>query len=356
MSLEYTITKYPIDGPLEIKSYEQYLSESKEEYYDIWNRHLVYSENISDFAIIRELGRGAFGKVSLIRDTSTSKNFAMKAMEKRKIIQSKRLQNVKYEKMVLQSNNSPQTIFLESYINDEDQVYFVTPFVCGGDLYHHLVQMEEFNETTARFYTAQVILGLEYLHNVNIIYRDIKPENILIDHTGYIKLADFGFAKPLKKDRTYTFCGTSEYVAPEVILGTGYGFASEWWSLGIFAFEMNCGHTPFYNSDTMKMFSKICKGKYKIPSHFSSNLEDLVTELLQVKLSKRLGNLKGGVSDIKNHNWLKVVNWMALLCRKMTAPYFPDCPIAKEIDKRTGPSVYVRKQKDGSSKADMFDF
>lgn len=173
-----------------------------------------------------------------------------------------------------------------------------------------------------RFYAAQIICIFEYLHSKNIIYRDLKPENILIDRLGYLKLTDFGFAKVVE-GRTYTLCGTPEYLSPEIILNKGHGKPVDWWTLGVLLYEMIAGIDPFSDDDPMMVYQKILKGKVKFPSGFDSNAKSLIKHLLESDLTKRYGNLKGGVDDIKNHRLFKSFNWTGIFDKKISAPYLP---------------------------------
>lgn len=167
-------------------------------------------------------------------------------------------------------------------------------------------------------------LALEYIHKMGMVYRDLKPENIMIDYEGFLKITDFGFCKPVK-DRTYTMCGTPEYIAPEIVQSKGYGCSVDWWSYGILLYEMSAGYSPFSvgNPDQMQMMEKICSGKFRMLPSFSVDLKNLIENILQTDLSKRYGNLKNGVKDITSHAWFKSVNWMKLYDRKMTPPYTP---------------------------------
>lgn len=162
----------------------------------------------------------------------------------------------------------------------------------------------------------------EFLHSKNIIYRDLKPENILIDRAGYLKLTDFGFAK-VCEGRTYTLCGTPEYLAPEILLNKGHGKPVDWWTFGVLLYEMLAGIDPFNDEDPMLIYQKILKGKIKFPSSFLPNAKSLVKHILEQDLSKRYGNLKRGVDDIKNHRLFKGIDWNLILTYKIKAPYLP---------------------------------
>lgn len=162
----------------------------------------------------------------------------------------------------------------------------------------------------------------EYLHGKNIIYWDLKPENILIDHRGFLKLTDFGFAK-IVDSRTYTLCGTPEYLAPEMLLNKGHGKPVDWWTFGILLYEMLAGIDPFSDEDPMLIYQKILKGKVKFPRSFDKNAKSLVKHILQADLSKRYGCLKWGVKDIKNHRFYNGLNWTQLLKWEIEPPYIP---------------------------------
>lgn len=183
-------------------------------------------------------------------------------------------------------------------------------------------RFRNFKERDAKFYASQVCLALEYLHHLDLIYRDLKPENMMLDPVGYLRLTDFGFCK-LVRDRTYTLCGTPEYIAPEIILSKGYGKAVDWWSFGVFLYEMIAGYTPFISDDPMHIYEKITAGKYRFTTDFSTDAKDLIKNILQIDLSRRYGNLKDGVVDIKNHAWFKVIDWQAIHNRKAISPFVP---------------------------------
>merc|ERR1712194_1001644 len=170
----------------------------------------------------------------------------------------------------------------------------------GGELFTHLRKAGKFNNDHTRFYAAQIVMALQNLHNDSIVYRDLKPENLLLDLTGYMKITDFGFAKVVE-DRTWTLCGTPEYLAPEIIQSKGHGRAVDWWALGILIFEMLAGYPPFFDENPFGIYQKILTGRIDFPRHFDVKAKDLIKRLLTHDRAKRFGCLKNGADDIKKH-------------------------------------------------------
>lgn len=195
-------------------------------------------------------------------------------------------------------------------------------YVPGGELFSHLRRAGRFPNEVAKFYVAEISLAIEYLHSLNIIYRDLKPENLLLDVVGHIKITDFGFAKKVE-DRTWTLCGTPEYLAPEIISSKGHGKPVDWWALGILTFEMLAGYPPFFDDSAFGIYEKILAGRIAWPQSFDPNAKDFVKKLLTNDRSKRLGNLKGGAEDVRKHKWFRGVDWIAVLNKRIVPPIRP---------------------------------
>lgn len=303
--------------------WNKFLEKGKEEFDYLVNMKSTTSYNRNSFDFISTLGAGAFGRVFLVKMKGTDDFYAIKLLEKSRIIKKKQVNHTINERKVLQAFNHPFMIYSVCSFQDNSFLYIVLPFVEGGEMFTHLRKRRRFTEDQAKFYGSQVILALEYLHYCGMVFRDLKPENILIHRTGYIKLTDFGFCKIINQ-RTYTLCGTPEYLAPEIILSKGYGMAVDWWSFGVLVFEMCAGSSPFQAPEAMKTYEKIVAGNYSCPKMFTPDLKDLIKNLLQVDLTRRYGNLRNGLNDIKMHMWFEGINWMDVFNMKITPPFLPD--------------------------------
>lgn len=304
------------------QQYSRYLRKLKSEFEERWCQKQRVNMDFNELQRITTLGTGAFGRVLLLRHSKSNKLYAMKVLEKDKVVKMKQVEHTLYEKRILESIRFPFTVYMEFCFKDNTYVYFVMPFVPGGEMFTHLRRMGKFEEPLAKFYASQVILALEYLHFCNLVYRDLKPENIMIEKNGYLKICDFGFCKVLQ-GRTWTLCGTPEYLAPELILSKGYGCSVDWWSFGVLLYEMNAGYPPFYANDSMRTYEKIVSGKYRCPSNFTSDLRDLIRNILQVDISHRFGVMKNGVMDYKNHKWFRGIEWDAVLNCRVHPPFIP---------------------------------
>ena len=279
---------------------------------------------IEDFELLKVLGQGAFGKVFLARHRATMKIYAMKVLKKKNIIETNQLEHTKTEKMILQHVNHPFIVNLEFAFQTADKLYFVLEFMKGGELFNYLSKVDKIGESAAKFYAASVALALGHLHKNNYIYRDIKPENILLDDYGYAKLVDFGLAKFLRlNEQTHTLCGTPEYLAPEVLLGKGHNRPADWWGLGILIYEMLTGTTPFRASNIQTLYTGIVKKEVSFRNtSISVAGRDIIKKLLNKNSSARLG-AKADDDEVLSHPWFAEINLPDLLKRKLIAPYKP---------------------------------
>ncbi|KAJ2959029.1 hypothetical protein NQZ79_g5482 [Umbelopsis isabellina] len=277
---------------------------------------------LDDFHLLRTLGTGSFGRVHLAQSKVNARFYAIKVLKKSEVVRLKQVEHTNNEKHILEAVAHPFLVNMWGTFQDDANLYMVMDYVPGGELFSVLRKSQRFPDHVAKFYAAEVILALEYLHSKDVIYRDLKPENLLLDAQGHLKITDFGFAKHVP-DITWTLCGTPDYLAPEIIQSKGYGKAADWWSLGILIFEMLAGYPPFYDDDHLKLYEKILAGKIKWPTYFDPNAKDLLKRLLTPDLSKRYGNLRGGSDDIKSHRWFEGVDFSRVLGRQIRAPYVP---------------------------------
>lgn len=284
---------------------------------------------VNDFIAGKTLGTGAFGRVKFVTFKATSKNYALKTLKKAAIIKMKQVDHIVSEKAILVSLKHPFIVNMYGSFHDPRYIYMLLEYIVGGEFFTHLRKAGRFENDQSMFYASQIAAIFEYCHSKNIVYRDLKPENILINVDGYVKLTDFGFAKVIEH-RTYTLCGTPEYIAPEVLLNKGHGKPVDWWTLGILIYEMIVGYPPFVDEDPMHIYQKILSGKIVFPKLFDKNAKALVKKLLTADLGKRYGNLKNGVDDIKQHKWFKDLDWNHLLEKQLPAPFKP--PVKGEGD------------------------
>ena len=268
---------------------------------DKYPRNLVLKQprkfEISEYDFLTVLGQGAFGRVSLVREKSSGQFWAIKQLKKSDLIRKKQVDHVKNEITILSSVDHPFIVKMNGLGQDARYLYICIEYIQGGELFTHLRRQKRFGKVQASFFAAQVVLMLEHLHSNNVVYRDLKPENLLIDSMGYLKLSDFGFAKVVK-ERTYTLCGTPEYIAPEILRNQGHGKGADWWALGVLIYEMLVGIDPFNANDPMEIYKRILSVDLKFPTKFYKDGRSLIKHLLQIDLSKRYGNLSNG--DLKS--------------------------------------------------------
>jgi len=283
-----------------------------------------------DFETVSVIGRGGFGRVLLVRKKDTRKVYAMKVLKKSVIAARGEIEHTRTEKSVLSKIDHPFLARLYYSFQNQENLYLIMDFINGGELFHHLSQQKRFSEDRTRFYSAQIVSGLEYLHSLGIIYRDLKPENLLLSSEGNIVMTDFGLSKEglqAKDSRTATFCGTPEYLAPEVIKGEQYTKAIDWWSVGTLIYEMLTGLPPFYTEDEDNMYHKIMTADLVIPAFFSQQVADIIEQFLQRDPRARLQDPE----IIKAHPWFRDTDWDKLLRLEVEPPFKPKVRSAEDL-------------------------
>ncbi|MBN3301111.1 cGMP-dependent protein kinase 2 [Amia ocellicauda] len=273
--------------------------------------------------VIATLGVGGFGRVELVKVRNEDITFAMKCIKKKHIVDTKQEEHIHSERRILEETCSPFIVKLYRTFKDSKYVYMLLEACLGGEIWSLLRDRGSFDEHTAKFCIGCVTEAFDYLHRSGTVYRDLKPENLMLDSEGYVKLVDFGFAKKIGcGQKTWTFCGTPEYVAPEIILNKGHDFSVDFWSLGILVFELLTGSPPFSGTDQMMTYNLILKGIEKIdfPKKVTRRPEDLIRKLCKQNPTERLGNLKNGITDIKKHRWFTGFNWEGLKSRNLMSP------------------------------------
>uniref|UniRef100_A0A6B2L6G2 Protein kinase domain-containing protein n=1 Tax=Arcella intermedia TaxID=1963864 RepID=A0A6B2L6G2_9EUKA len=269
------------------------------------------------------IGTGKFGKVVKARERATGKVVAIKIIKKKDVQEGQDLQHTIAERNILMRINHPFLMRLHSAFQTTEKLVLVMDFVNGGELFYHLVHHPErkFDNERTKFYAAEICLGIEHLHLMGIIYRDLKPENVLIDCEGHIRLTDFGLSKEglFKNDRTSTFCGTPEYLAPEVLLGTKYSNAVDWWGFGALIFEMLTGTAPFFEQDIKKMFQMKITCKIGFPDYVEETAKHLLIRLLDRNPGTRWTDPK----KIKAHPWFSTIDWDKLYKKELQPPFKP---------------------------------
>lgn len=305
-----------------------------------------------DFEVLKLIGKGTFGQVFQVRKRDTKRIYAMKVLSKKVIVQKKEIQHTIGERNILvrtASTESPFIVGLKFSFQTTADLYLVTDYMSGGELFWHLQKEGRFLEDRAKFYIAELILALRHLHQHDIVYRDLKPENILLDANGHIALCDFGLSKAnlAKDDVTNTFCGTTEYLAPEVLLDeAGYTKMVDFWSLGVLVFEMCCGWSPFYAEDTQQMYKNIAFGKVRFPRDALSNEgRNFVKGLLNRNPAHRLG-AKGDAEELMAHPFFNDVDWNRLSKKMVSPPFKPK--LKGELDTSNFDPEFTNALSDGN--------
>jgi len=309
-----------------------------------------------DFEQIKVLGKGGYGTVLLVRQKTTGRLFAQKQLKKASLVVQAKIigtsiplltftmanycvEYTKSERTILEEIKNPFVVKLFYAFQDSSKLYLILEYAAGGELFHHLDTEKMFSEDVAAFYLAEVLIALTALHSQGVIYRDLKPENCLLDAEGHLLLTDFGLSKvtPLpspSNDETATeeeetdsrassMCGTCEYMAPEMIQGRPYGYEVDYWAMGVLLHELLTGSPPFTGPNNRLICDRIIKSKLKLPYYISPDAKDLLTKLLKKVPTARLGCKKGDVAKIRAHRFFRKVDWARLERREVEAPIRP---------------------------------
>uniref|UniRef100_A0A8C9WM14 Protein kinase C n=1 Tax=Scleropages formosus TaxID=113540 RepID=A0A8C9WM14_SCLFO len=278
--------------------------------------------NVDDFIFHKVLGKGSFGKVLLAELKGHGEYFAVKALKKDVVLMDDDVECTMVEKRVLAlAWDNPFLTHLFCAFQTKEHLFFVMEYLNGGDLMFHIQEKGRFDLTRATFYSAEIICGLQFLHSKGIIYRDLKLDNVMLDRDGHIKIADFGMCKEnvFGDNRATTFCGTPDYIAPEILLGQKYSFSVDWWSFGVLLYEMLIGQSPFHGDDEDELFESIRMDTPHYPRWITKESKDLLEKLFERDSTRRLGV----VGNIRAHSFFKTINWSVLERREVEPPFKP---------------------------------
>jgi len=289
--------------------------------------------SLDSFKMIKVIGKGSFGKVFLVREHRTGEMFALKVLRKDNIIKRNQVEHTRTERSVLGYVKHPFIVGLNMAFQSNDKLYFVLDYCAGGELFFHLSKVGKFPEPRARYYAAEIVLAMAYVHELDIVYRDLKPENVLLDARGHVRLTDFGLSKEgisSSSSGATSFCGTPEYLAPEILNRQGHGRAVDWWSLGALLYEMLTGLPPFYCRDREKLFEKIRRGHLDYPRTLSARAQALLRGLLTKDPKRRLGSGPDDAEEIKRHPFFDEIDWEKLAIGEIPPPWEP--PVSNSLD------------------------
>jgi len=314
--------------------------------------------NRKDLKRLGLLGCGGFGAVEMVEHVKTSETYALKALSKGYVVKSGMQQSVISEKNVQLMCDSPFIVTLFETYNGDQSLYFLLELALGGELYATYNKKNMWgNDTCAKYYVAGTTYAFEHLHSKKIVFRDLKPENLLLNDHGHVKLTDMGLAKVIV-GKTFTTCGTPDYFAPELIASKGHTQAVDWWTLGVLTFELLSGHPPFESATPMQIYQKVTKGITRVafPKKCKGHAETFIKALCQTDPQQRLAVKKGGIQNIKEHAWYTGFDWEAMMNRTMKVPYKPQVKSKKDNTNFSArredmpPQVHYKDDKSGWDK------
>mmetsp|Transcript_19058 Transcript_19058/g.31201 ORF Transcript_19058/g.31201 Transcript_19058/m.31201 type:complete len:603 (-) Transcript_19058:1290-3098(-) len=283
--------------------------------------------SLEDFEALRVIGKGSFGKVVVVRRRQSKKLYAMKILKKSNLRKRKQVEHTKTERRVMEHTNHPFIVDLYYAFQTKSRLFLVLDYVPGGELFFHLGRFKEFPEAWARIWTGEIVLALEHLHSLNIVFRDLKPENILFDSDGHVKLIDFGLSKDGIEDTaggTNSFCGTPEYLAPEILNRHGHGKAVDFWNLGMVLYEMLTGLPPWYSRNKRKLFERLRHAPLTFPNFVSISAQSVIRGFLTRNPEQRLGCVGNGFATIKSHPFFMGIDWEKLLNKEIEPGFKPN--------------------------------
>jgi protein kinase X len=243
-------------------------------------------------------------------------------MKKSRIVKLKQLEHVQNEIQILSRTRSIFIVNLKAVFQDDNSVYLLSEYIPGGELFSHLRRRHKFDFAICQFFSVEVVCALEYLHSLEIVFRDLKPENILLNKNGHIRLVEFSLSKVVS-NRTFTLCGTPEYLSPEQILGSGYGSSADWWALGILIYEMAFGYPPFFGRNPFSVYKKILECNLKFFEFVPKLTKHIISSFLTIDRKNRLGCNGGGIDDVKQNSYFRGVDWVSAVQELMVPPIAP---------------------------------
>jgi cGMP-dependent protein kinase len=313
---------------------------------------------LGDLTTLWIIGQGSFGSVRLVESKISRARYALKCIRKNHVVETGQQKNVQTERKILLQLFHPCIVQFVRTFKDEDYIYFLMEFLGGGDLFTAIREIGMLTTPQCHFYSGSVILAIDYVHKCRLMYRDLKPENVLLDDQGFVKLVDFGTAK--EGLSSYTLVGTPEYLAPEVILGKGYTFAADWWSTGVMMYEFICGPLPFRSrsGDQIELCRAILEADVKFPSYVKdSAARTILKGLLERRVEQRLASGSMGAVDLMEHPYFRTFDWDAVVSRQLAVPYQPDLEKIRAMYVKPGlsdPDPHDRRPSNASS-ASGFD-
>jgi serine/threonine protein kinase len=321
---------------------------------------------VDDFELLRVLGKGSFGKVFLVRLLADKEVYAMKVLKKSEVKRRKQVEHTRTERRIMGGlgMDHPFIVTLRYAFQTEEKLYMVTDYCRGGELFFHLKRFRTFSAEMVKFYSAEIVMALYHLHSNDVVYRDLKPENVLLDQEGHVRITDFGLSRDNVKDDfgATTFCGTPEYLSPEMILHrktkSGYGKSVDWWSLGTLMYEMFTGWPPFYDKNIKTMCENILHKPLTFPSKFnlSNHAQSVIRGMLDRTLVSRLGSGAAGIDGVKTHPFFGAVDWDALMRREVKPPFRPQVKGDTDIQNfdKVGCEEEEKEWKEGAESGFLF--